>query len=146
MTRLTAAIIVVILIIVGVVWYTDTRSQNSAPVVGTPAQSSSTTSSSDLAPVQSSIGTFSYTCSDGNDITMTPADDMSKIELDPNGAQSNFPSTVLMQQAATSGARYEGQGMVLTALGETLTIERSGSSVTCKPVQNPDMAPFNFGD
>ncbi len=93
------------------------------------------------------LGTYSYECDEHVAFTMTPASDMSSVAVAPNGATGTYPpQSTLVKKEATSGVRYEGNGVVFTARGETVTLGEGDSAINCSPVQNPDMAPFNFGD
>ena len=93
------------------------------------------------------LGTYSYECDERVTFTMTPASDMSTIAIAPNSADAVYPPVVtLVKKDATSGVRYEGGGVIFTARGETVTLGEGDSAINCSPLQNPDEAPFNFGD
>jgi hypothetical protein len=98
--------------------------------------------------VQSSMGTYSYQCDNGADMTMTPADDMSAVSIGPNGMQSQgkIPAVTLAAAGNAQGARFEGSGVVFVGAGEEITLTYNGQTVHCNPLANPDMAPFNWGD
>ena len=98
-------------------------------------------------PVADNFGTYSYECDEQVTFTMTPASDMSTIAIAPNSAGAVYPPTVtLVKQAAASGVRYEGGGVIFTARGETVTLNEGDSAINCSPVQSQDSPPFNFGD
>lgn len=98
-------------------------------------------------PAADNFGTYSYECDERVTFTMTPASDMSTIAIAPNSADAVYPPVVtLVKKDATSGVRYEGGGVIFTARGETVTLGEGDSAINCSPLQNPDEAPFNFGD
>jgi len=88
-------------------------------------------------------GTYPYTCDDDSTFDMSPAQDMSTLKL----AFVDGRIFTLGKAEASSGVRYEGrENMVFTAQGETVQLLSEQTTLTCKPVPNPDEAPFNFGD
>ena len=130
--------ILIIIVFLGGAYYWYSGKNMSAPAQT--ASTASTTAASDL-------GTYSYECDEHVAFTMTPASDMQTIAIAPNGATATFPPTATLQkQTATSGVKYVGGGVVFTAHGETVTLGEGESAINCSPLQNSDMAPFNFGD
>ncbi len=71
---------------------------------------------------------------------------MSSIHVAASGNGAYPPASTLMKKTATSGVRYEGNGVTFTAKGETVTLGEGDSAINCSPVPNSDLAPFNFGD
>lgn len=122
------AIIIVLLVIGGLVWYSK-NSAATAPAGGV------------------GVASYPYECDEHVAFTMTTSDDMKTISIAPTTAGAVYPPTVtLTQKAATSGVRYEGGGVVFTAHGETVTLGEGDSAINCSPVADPNNAPFNFGD
>lgn len=120
--------ILIILIGIGAAWYVN-GAKSAAP----------------QGEAATDWGVYSYECDEHVGFTMKPSSDMSSIAIAPtSGAYP--PAMTLMKKDATSGVRYEGDGVVFTAKGETVTLGEGDSAITCSPVQNPDEAPFNFGD
>ncbi len=106
----------------------------------------STTTQTTIADAKpSNLGTYQYECDEHVAFAMTPASNMATIHVAPvSGAYP--PDSTLMKKTADSGVRYEGNGVIFTAKGETITLGEGDSAINCSPVQIPDMAPFNFGD
>lgn len=96
-----------------------------------------------LAP---DMGAYGYRCGDGTEFTMSPVSDMSAITLIPASNVERIPRVTLSKTESATGARYEGQGIVFHAHGEGVDLKTSTFETTCMPMQNPDEAPFNFGD
>jgi len=123
----------IVIIIAGALWYTT-------------GDGVDTGSATQMTADTSDFGTYPYTCDNGASFTMSPSLDVSTIKLDMV-AGAPFGTVTLAKASAESGVRYEGgEGLVFEAKGETVTITSAGAKLTCKPVQNPDEAPFNFGD
>ena len=92
------------------------------------------------------VGTYQYECDEHVQFSMTPASDMSSIHVAPvNGGVYPPDSTLMKKAATTSAARYENNGVVFTATGETVTLGEGDSAINCSPVPNGG-APFNWGD
>jgi membrane-bound inhibitor of C-type lysozyme len=91
------------------------------------------------------MGSYPYTCADGTEFAMVPADNMSTIRLIP-GANASFGVTDLAKVESAEGARYEGGVVVFVGAGEEVSLTVAGNSTICDPMSNPDEAPFNFGD
>ncbi len=96
-----------------------------------------------LAP---DMGAYGYRCGDGTEFTMAVLADMSAITLIPASSIERIPRLDLSKTESDSGARYEGGGFVFHAHGETIQLTGPEFETTCRPMQNPDEAPFNFGD
>jgi len=132
--------VIIILIIVGGAWYYE-RSKTVVPAM--PSDSQTGTQSA----TTTDLGTYSYECDEHVTFTMTPASDMSTVSIAPSDASSSYPTAATLSQVATSsGVEYQGSGYTFTGKGESVTLTSNGSTLNCSPVQNPDMAPFNFGD
>lgn len=95
---------------------------------------------------QGSLGEYGYRCSDGSEFTMSPSSDMSTITIIPATSAERFTKTILNKIETPSGALYIGEGITFSAKGETLTLSSKTFKTMCNPMQNPDFAPFNFGD
>lgn len=118
--------VAVLVVVVGAVWYTKDAEQGSSQQA-------------------SDFGTYAYECDEHVAFTMTPSSDMRTIAIRATtGAYP--PATTLEQKTASSGVRYEGNGIVMTAHGETVTLGEGDSAINCSPVPSADMAPMNFGD
>ena len=122
--------IVVLIIIAGGAWYLGTQKEEAAPT----------------AQTNQNFGTYNYECDEHVIFSATIASDMSSIAVKATGSGTYPPESMLMKKTATSGVRYEGSGVVLTAKGETITLGEGDSAINCSPVSNPNEAPFNFGD
>lgn len=92
------------------------------------------------------LGTYGYLCEEGTEFTMSPSSDMTSIYLVPATDAERIPETILPVTSSSRGARFEGNGIVFYAIGETVTLSTEEFTTTCSPVQIPDEAPFNFGD
>ena len=130
MNKKYVGIAVLIIIVIGAVWYVM-QNKAAAPATGTSA---------------STFGTYQYECDEHVTFSMTPASDMSSIAIAPTGTGTYPPASTLLKKDAASGVRYEGNSVVFTAHGETVTLGEGDSAINCSPVNNPDEAPFNFGD
>jgi len=93
-----------------------------------------------------SFGTYTYECDERVTFIMRPASDMSSIQVAATGGGAYPPASTLVKKEAASGVRYEGNGVVFTARGETVTLGEGDSAINCSPVPSQDEAPFNFGD
>ncbi len=98
-------------------------------------------------PASTDMGTYEYECDEHVGINLTPTSDMSSIKIGPSNSQAAYPPVeTLMKKEATSGVRYQGSTVILTAHGETVTLGEGDSAINCSPVKDPNNAPFNFGD
>jgi hypothetical protein len=78
---------------------------------------------------------------------MTPSNDMGSIAIAPMTSDAAYPpAATLYKEPSPTGVRYVGGGVLFTARGETVTLGEGDSAINCSPVQDPDLAPFNFGD
>ncbi len=110
-----------------------------APEAAAPAQATTTAAAQ-------SFGTYQYECDEHVAFSMTLSSDLNSMTLVPANGGAYPPAATLAKKASASGVRYEGSGVVLTAKGETITLGEGDSAINCSPVNNPDEAPFNFGD
>ncbi len=92
------------------------------------------------------FGTYGYRCGDGTEFTMSLPEDISSIHLVPATSVERIPETILSKVASETGARFEGDGIVFHAHGETVELSTSEFTTTCLPMSVPDEPPFNFGD
>lgn len=122
---------ILIIIIIGLVafWYT----KNAAPVASPDTQ-------------LTSLGSYEYECDEHVGFVMTPAGDMNSIAIAATSSGAYPPASTLVKKDSATGVRYEGNGIIFTARGETVTLGERDSAINCSPVRNPDEAPFNFGD
>lgn len=127
MLKVYIAVIVVLLLLAGG-WYWYQESQGTL-----------TTSMGDL-------GTYAYECDEHVSFTMTPSSDTHTLTIAPKVGSSYPPKSVLNHVATNSGARYEGNGLVFVAHGESVVLGEGDDALNCSPVSDPDNAPFNFGD
>ncbi|MDB5238117.1 MAG: hypothetical protein JWM46_387 [Candidatus Kaiserbacteria bacterium] len=97
------------------------------------------------APAEISLGTYDYACDQDIQLSISIVADMSTLHLAPLGT-SDFVAATLQEQAATSGVRYTGGDIVLTAHGESVQILNGSRAMSCSPIPVPNEAPFNFGD
>jgi hypothetical protein len=91
------------------------------------------------------FGTYKYECDEHVTFTMTPASDMSSIRVTPSNGGTYPPASTLIKKEGASNL-YEGNGIIFSGNGETVTLGEGDSAINCSPVPNPDEAPFNFGD
>lgn len=134
-TKTWGLIIVVLLAIAAIFWYT--RGTAAAPA----------TSSEGTGTTLTTLGSYPYECDEHVTFTMTPSGDMGSIAIAPTVAGATYPPAVtLIKATASSGVRYEGGGVIFTAKGETVTLGEGDSAINCSPVPNQESAPFNFGD
>ena len=101
---------------------------------------------SEIATEPQDFGTYPYECDEHVAFTMTPANDLNTILIQPTTPGSYPPRSVLLRNDTVAGTRYEGNGVIFTARGETVTLGEGDSAINCSPLPNPDEAPFNFGD
>lgn len=92
------------------------------------------------------LGIYGYRCGDGTEFTMSPTSDMQRILITPATSVERIPKAILSKVESESGARYEGDGITFYAHGETVELSTSEFTTTCRPMQVPAEAPFNFGD
>ncbi|GEM_PF-1654865 len=93
-----------------------------------------------------SFGSYGYRCGDGTEFTMSPSEDMESILLIPATSVERIPETIISRTESETGARYEGNGIVFHAHGETVALSTDEFETTCLPMTSQDEAPFNFGD
>ena len=135
------AVFVLVIIIAGV-WYFNTSKRAVAPT-NTHNQTQTT---ADTATTTQNFGTYAYECDEHVAFELTLASDVSSMHVKAAGIGVYPPETTLTKKTSVSGVRYEGNGVVLTAKGETVTLGEGDSAINCSPVPNPNSAPFNFGD
>ena len=92
------------------------------------------------------LGTYQYECDEHVKFSMTPSADMNSIHIKPSLSGVYPPESTLVKQASSSDVLYVGNGVALTARGETVTLGDGDSAIYCSPVQDPNLAPLNFGD
>lgn len=96
-------------------------------------------------PVEQTEYAYSYECDEHVNLTMSLSPDMKSMRLE--GVNGTYPpATTLYQSEAVTGVQYEGNGMLVTGRGETLSIIEDELIINCSPVPSQDEAPFNFGD
>ena len=122
--------IVVLVIIAGGAWYLGTQK----------------TEQTSMAQTNQNFGTYNYECDEHVMFSATMASDMSSVAIKATGTGTYPPASTLSKKTASSGVRYEGNGVVFTAKGETVTLGEGDSAINCSPVSTPGEAPFNFGD
>ncbi len=87
-------------------------------------------------------GMYSYTCSNGAELSMTPSEGMSSVHVVP-GAGASFPETSLAQKDVQT---YGTGDMTLVGSGEHIRVISAGTTYECDPVPSQTDAPFNWGD
>ena len=131
--KILVSAIVVLVVAVGA-WFLLKNYQ--APVTNT--QSSET----------EDMGSYAYTCDNGSQFTMAPADDVSSLTISA-GSQGIFTGTVTLTGDNT-GVHFEGmlgtQKITFDGAGEEVRLVVGAASTVCMPVANADMAPWNWGD
>lgn len=101
--------------------------------------------SNNTAGNSETFGQYAYACDGGVEFTMTPAADMSSIELFP-GAGAMFAKMTLTPDEAP-GARYLAEGVEFVGIGEEVQLTVGNNKLmVCNPKPSTDMAPFNWGD
>ncbi|MDO8514003.1 MAG: hypothetical protein Q7S50_00495 [bacterium] len=90
-------------------------------------------------------GKYPYECDEHVTFTMTPASDMSSIQVAPSNNGTYPPASTLMKKESASGVRYEGNGIVFAGRGETVTLGEGDSAINCSPIPQ-EWGSFNFGD
>ena len=101
---------------------------------------------SEIATEPRDFGTYPYECDEQVTFTMTPANDLNKIIIKPTAPGAYPPRSVLLRNDTVAGTRYEGNGVIFTARGETITLGEGDSAINCSPLPNSNEPPFNFGD
>ncbi len=124
------AAVLILILVIGGIWYVTQNKTFRVVGLDTPY----------------TLGTYQYECDEHVTFSMTPFLEVSSIAIAPTNGSTYPPASTLNKQTATSGVRYEGNGVVFTAHGETVTLGEGDSAINCSPLQNPDEAPFNFGD
>lgn len=94
----------------------------------------------------SDFGIYGYRCGDGTEFTISFGETIDSITVIPASNLERIPEVALLKVASATGARYEGEGIVFHAHGETVKLSTDEFSTTCNPIHSPDEAPFNFGD
>jgi hypothetical protein len=89
---------------------------------------------------------YGYACDNGSSFSMTPAPDLAKVVLSPLGLKPIAAEGTLMHVESLTGARFEGNGIVMTGAGEEVRLDVNGKTLICNPVPSTDMAPWNWGD
>jgi hypothetical protein len=140
MNKTSWVLVVVIIILIGGFWYYESSKMM------TPAPASTTTPDQVTSTNTATAGTYNYECDEHVTFSMTPSADMTSIQLQPTGSSTYPPAVMVTQQTATSGVRYVGNGVVMTAHGETVTLGTGSSTINCSPQNDPGLAPINFGD
>src|SRR3989344_1665030 len=97
------------------------------------------------APAAGDMGTYAYACDNGSEFTMTPASDMSSIEISA-GSQGMFTGTATLTAVGSSGQRFEGNGIVFVGAGEGVQLTVGSETTNCNPVPNMESPPWNWGD
>ena len=92
------------------------------------------------------FGSYNYECDEHVKFSFTSDDNMNTIRIAPMNGAAYPPASTLAAASSTSGVRYEGNGLIFTGKGESVTIGDSTSTLNCSPISIPDEAPFNFGD
>ncbi len=132
-----AIAVVAVLVVGAAAWYFLKPTTAVAPSLDKTTPVDNTISSSDM-------GNYAYECDEHVTFTMTLSKDTNTIKLVSNGSYP--PPVTLTRVAATSGAKYTAEGLVMTAHGETVTLGEGDSAINCSPVPNQTEAPFNFGN
>ena len=101
---------------------------------------------SEIATEPRDFGTYPYECDEHVTFTMTPSLNLDTILIQPTNPGAYPPRSVLLRNDTFAGTRYEGNGVIFTARGETITLGEGDSAINCSPVPNQNEAPFNFGD
>ena len=101
---------------------------------------------SEIATEPQNFGTYPYECDEHVTFTMTPANDLNTILIQPTTPGAYPPRSVLLRNDTVAGTRYEGNGVIFTARGETITLGEGDSAINCSPLPNSNEPPFNFGD
>ena len=97
-------------------------------------------------PATAGSGSYEYICDNGSAFSMTPAADLSTVSLNPVVAKPIAAEGVLAHVESLTGARFEGNGIVMTGAGEEVRLDVNGKTLLCNPVPSTDMAPWNWGD
>lgn len=103
----------------------------------------------DVTPAIKKVPTeaaYSYECDEHVQFQFSSNNTLSTLYLKPVGASEYPPVSTLVQKQTTSGVRYEGNGIVLTGKGESVTLGEGDNALHCSPVLVKDEAPLNFGD
>lgn len=122
--------IVALVVIVGV-WFVYTNNKDTVPMQAQQPEGQA---------VPTDMGWYPYKCSNGSDMIVTLSSDMQTIEVTLHDAP------IELTKVAGDGARYEGNGSTFVGAGEEVTFTINGLTLTCNPVPQSDMAPFNWGD
>ena len=101
---------------------------------------------SEIATEPQDFGTYPYECDEHVTFTMTPSLNLDTILIQPMTSGAYPPRSVLLRNDTVAGTRYEGNGVIFTARGETVTLGEGDSAINCSPLPNSNEAPFNFGD
>ncbi len=144
-------IIVALLVIIsaGVLWYVLQGSTKPVPTVPSTSTATTTTTTSTATTSAEAtpryLGMHTYQCDKEVVLTLTPSSDTNFIKIAPVGTATYPPASTLARKASPTGARFEGEGAVLTARGETVTLGEGDSAITCSPIPSSNAAPLNFG-
>lgn len=120
----TAIGIVVAIIVAGGAWYWYMGSQKQDMAADT-------------------FGMYAYSCDNGVKFDMTLSNTVSSVTLKAQG-NAPFSEVVLEQKSGSTYGTEEGE-VTLVGNGEEIKLTVGAANMTCNPVPNGDMAPFNWG-
>ncbi len=131
--KILVSAIVVLVVAVGA-WFLLKNYQ--APVSDAPSDASQ------------DMGSYAYSCDNGSEFTMAPANDVSSVTISA-GSQGMFTGTVTLTGDNT-GTHFEGtlgtQKITFDGAGEEVRLMVGSNATICSPVANADAAPWNWGD
>ncbi|MES2203572.1 MAG: hypothetical protein V4474_04595 [Patescibacteria group bacterium] len=102
------------------------------------------------------FGTYAYECDEHVTFTLTPSADLKTIEIKTTSTGGWPPSGTLTKLGTMvtgpASVNYEGNGVVLAAKGEAVSLWEGDSNrvgetaLNCSPVPDQNNAPFNWGN
>lgn len=95
---------------------------------------------------QASSAGYPYTCADGTEFRVIPADDLGSVTLRATKIAAVLPGEELKSVPSNVGKMFVGGTTVFFGKGETVQLITAGTSTTCTPVPSQAGAPLNWGD
>ncbi len=87
---------------------------------------------------------YVYECDEHVTFGMTPAAGLDTVYVKPLRGGTYPPEGGLVRDKSAAGVRFEGNGVVMKAYGEMITIGEGDSAINCSPVTAVGITPFNF--
>lgn len=128
--------IVGVIVLIGGVAYWVAGGEPHSQTTGAPVEQQQATDT---------MGSYSYSCDNGTQFTLTPSADASSVIIAAQGP-APFSTVTLGQVGQGQYASQDGE-VSLGAQGEEVDVTVGAATMRCNPVPaGADQAPFNWGD